>query len=306
MPPGFRLLLRKLSTCLIKVNQIFILLINTEQARVIIPTMNKIVLVLLFSLLAGIPAFSQSASATYTAGDISTDFGFQYLGDNSTCPGSLTVVIPGGATVTGVDVSYSMTAQTDGWLSDQVSQLRCVSTGGTDEAALSFGTGNWGYDTYFYNRTGLTIANGVSGGGNIDFQLHAGRLFGGSGCNTTYNKVDNNTWTVTVHYWVPGAPDPPTDPSPANASTSVSLSGNLTWNFGSGTSFFDLWFGPSGSMTMVVNNQAAGPTGSWTYTGSVTNGTTYQWQVIERSSGGISSNGPVWSFTTFNSPFSFP
>jgi len=84
-------------------------------------------------------------------------------------------------------------------MSEQRSELRCVSSGGTNEGILSEGSGDVA-GTYIYNRTGLTIANGVSAGGNINFELHAGRTYGGSACNTTYNKVDNNTWTVTVYY----------------------------------------------------------------------------------------------------------
>ncbi|MBE0637825.1 MAG: PKD domain-containing protein [Bacteroidales bacterium] len=142
---------------------------------------------------------SFSSSGTYTAGDISTDYNFQSLPGSSSCPGSLTVTIPAGAEITSVDVSYQMTARNNGWKSEQRSQLRCVSPGGTSESVLFSGTGN-STGAQAYNRTGLTIANGVTGGGNIQFQLHAGRTWGGSGCNTTYNKVDNNTWTVTVNY----------------------------------------------------------------------------------------------------------
>lgn len=142
---------------------------------------------------------SQSASAIYTAGDIPTDFSFQSLPGQSSCPGMLTVTIPAGAVIDSVDVYYEMTAQNWGWMSEQRSQLRCVSPGGTAETILYQGVGNT-EGTMVYNRTGLDIANGVTGGGDIAFELHAGRTWGGSGCNTTYNKVDNNTWMVTVYY----------------------------------------------------------------------------------------------------------
>jgi PKD repeat protein len=150
---------------------------------------------------------SYSSSGTYVAGDIPTDFGFQTLPGSSTCPGSLTVNIPAGATITSVDVQYQMTGQNSGYMSEQRSQLRCISTGGTNEVALSSGSGD-ATGTYSYSRTGLTIANGVIGGGNINFQLHAGRTWGGTGCSTTYNKVNNNTWIVTVRY-TPETPTPP-------------------------------------------------------------------------------------------------
>lgn len=142
-----------------------------------------------------------SASATYTAGDIPTDYSFRDISTSSSCPGELTITIPINATVTSVDVQYSMSTASNGYMSEQRSQLRCVSLGGASEAQVYTGTGTGG--TFTYNRTGLTIANGVEGG-DIDFELHAGRTYGGSGCNTTYNKVDDGTWVVTVHYTVPG------------------------------------------------------------------------------------------------------
>ncbi len=128
-----------------------------------------------------------------------------------------TVNIPVDATITSVDVEYEMTALGGAaeYLDvEQRSELRCNSTGGINEGTLYNGSGNVA-GTYTYSRTGLTIANGVTGGGNIDFELHAGRTYGGSGCNTTYNKVDNNSWTVTVYY-TPGTPTPPSCTTPTN------------------------------------------------------------------------------------------
>lgn len=147
----------------------------------------------------------QAASNTYTEGDISTDGSFTELPGDSDCPGTLVVTIPDGADITGVDVEYEMTALPDtpdgydAWMSEQRSQLRCVSPGGTDEETLASGAGN-SAGTYSYSRTNLDIANNVEGGGDIEFEIHAGRTWGGEGCNTNYNKVDDGTWTVTVYY----------------------------------------------------------------------------------------------------------
>lgn len=149
--------------------------------------------------------FALLATSTFTTGDIPTDSNFTTLTGNSSCPGNLSVNIPVGATITSVDVSYNMTAQNVGWMSEQRSQLRCVSAGGTSEPVLASGSGTTA-GTFFYNRTGLTIANGVVGGGQINFQLHAGRTWsttGYSGCTTYNNKVDNNTWTIKVYYLPP-------------------------------------------------------------------------------------------------------
>jgi PKD repeat protein len=140
-----------------------------------------------------------SISATYTAGDIPTDKNFTVLPGSSSCPATLVVSIPAGAEIASLDVSYQMTAQNNGWKSEQRSQLRCVNPGGTTETSLASGTGN-NSGTQSYSRSGLQIAKDVEGGGDIQFELHAGRTWGGTGCNTTYNKVDNNTWEVTIYY----------------------------------------------------------------------------------------------------------
>jgi len=143
-----------------------------------------------------------SASATFSGGDLPTDSYFTDVTSSSSCPGVLSVYIPSGAIITGVDVSYSMTAQYYGYMADQRSQLRCTSSGGLAEPVLVVGAGN-APGTYTYLRKNLDIANGVKGGGEIRFELHTGRTWsysGYSGCQTYNNKVDDNTWKVTVHY----------------------------------------------------------------------------------------------------------
>jgi len=143
--------------------------------------------------------FSQhSASATYTSGHIDTDRDFMSTGKSS-CPGEITVTIPIGVQITSVDVQYTMTALGGSNMNQQRSQLRCVSEGGTNEATIAQGVGATG-GTYVYSRTGLTIANDVECGGDILFELHAGRTANSNSCNANFNRVDNNSWTVTVHY----------------------------------------------------------------------------------------------------------
>lgn len=186
--------------------------------------------------------FITSASATFSDGNIFTDLGFQSLPGSSICPALLTVSIPSGATVIGVSVEYLMTAQGGGFMSEQRSQLRCVSPGGTAESIISQGSGTTD-GVFSYSRTGLGIANGVSGGGNIIFELHAGRTWGGAGCNATYNYVNNNTWIVTVHYYTAGV-FADFEASKTNVLvnepltfTDLSGGGNITswyWNFGDG------------------------------------------------------------------------
>jgi len=67
---------------------------------------------------------------------------------NSSCPINLSVTIPLGATITGVNVSYSMSAVVEpslfdyGYMSEQASYLECSSVGGLKESQITYGIGN--------------------------------------------------------------------------------------------------------------------------------------------------------------------
>jgi|GEM_PF-1532526 len=181
-----------------------------------------------------------SVSATYSSDNLSTDRSFTNVSGSSSCPGLLKVTIPVNAFILGVDVEYQMRAINVGWKSEQRSQLRCVSSGGTSEAVLYSGTGRE-EGTQSYSRTGLDIANGVSGGGDIDFELHAGRTWGGSGCNTTYNYVTINTWKITVYFSADPVVNFYADQTSVYVSevltfTDISTGGasSYAWNFGLG------------------------------------------------------------------------
>ncbi|WP_294286272.1 T9SS type A sorting domain-containing protein [uncultured Chryseobacterium sp.] len=152
-------------------------------------------------------------SATYTAGDITTLYAASVTTTSAnSCPGTLSITIPAGYKVQSTSVSYNMSTASDGWMSEQKSLLVC-STNGNAEGSVSSGSGSSG-GTFSYNRTGLTIANDLTG--TVNFEMRAWRTYGGSGCNSTYNKVDNNTFKVTVTL----------QPASALATNEVSTKGN--------------------------------------------------------------------------------
>jgi hypothetical protein len=132
---------------------------------------------------------------TYTNGDINTEFSTTAtVTSTNACPGTLTINVPAGYYIASTDVAYTMTTASNGWMSEQRSLLVCT-TNNTTEAALTSGVGGT-TGTYSYNRTGLSIANNLTG--NVSFELRAWRTYGGSGCDANYNKVDNNSWKITV------------------------------------------------------------------------------------------------------------
>lgn len=136
-------------------------------------------------------------STVYTDGEINTQFASSFdltTSSSTSCAGALTVNVPAGYKIKSTDVSYSMSTAGNGWMSEQRSLLVCT-TNNTTESAITSGSGGTS-GTYSYNRTGLTLANDLTG--TVNFELRAWRTYGGSGCNLDYNKVDNNTFTVTI------------------------------------------------------------------------------------------------------------
>jgi len=105
--------------------------------------------------------------------------------------------------------------------------------------------------------------------------------------------------TVEVFYTPPaGTPDSASNPNPAHQTTNVPINGNLSWDFGTDTDTYDLWFGPTGSMVKVVDGAASGVSGSFAYN-DLPNNTQYSWRVDTiNNTSGITTTGTVWTFTT--------
>ncbi len=168
--------------------------------------MKKSIFITAFLILTA-TIFSQTETVTYTAGDIPTTYSSSAsitTSSTATDPGTLTITLPIGTTITSVDVAYQMTATNSAYMAEQRSFLKCVSTGGTTEPEVYSGVGN-AEGTYSYNRTNLDIANSVTNVGNIEFELHAFRTYFDDGSNTTHQYVNNNSWSVTIHYIPPTA-----------------------------------------------------------------------------------------------------
>ncbi len=146
--------------------------------------------------------------------------------------------------------------------------------------------------TNFANRSTTTDWSATSAGGtNLASCTLSNTVYPASGLTFIYTPP------------LVGTPFPPTNPNPADGATGVAITGNLTWTFGANTATYDLKYGPSGNMTQVITNAAAGTTGSYTYTANYS--TSYQWQVIEHN-GALQTDGPVWSFSTVCDLYTLP
>ena len=152
-------------------------------------------------LLIAFTSISQSSTSTYSNGIIPFSFNTYDAGCNGPMS-PLVVNIPAGSTVTSIEISYDVIAGNGAWMSEQRTAVHCHETGGT-EGAISGSGGNSG-GTESYNRTGVGIANGFSASGVLTFEMRAWRTWGGTTCETSYQNVVNNTWSIKVNYMIAG------------------------------------------------------------------------------------------------------
>lgn len=182
---------------------------------------------------------AQTASATYTGGDLDME-GFDNNGGESSCSDTLVVTIPAGSWVYSTSVSYTITS-TFGNNNQQRSYLECTSTG-VKESQVFAGSNSTSFPPppQVYNRTNLSIANGLSVNGQVKFYLHA-MSEGFFTCSNFFATVPNNSWTVTVVYGPPPACLPP-------GSLTVTSTGpgsvGLSWTGAPGN--FTVEYGPTG------------------------------------------------------------
>lgn len=176
----------------------------TNSASKFIPTsacFAKAILYIIISLPGSMILKGQnSITATYTAGLIPTSFD-QYDESCNGASATLSLTLPAGETynITSVDITYSMTGFGSGWKSHQRSKLKLQNTN-IEEAVEALGIGNT-TGTQVYSR-GITTFNGTYGGGTeLIFEMKARRTDEGvPGCHNMINRVDANTWTITVNY----------------------------------------------------------------------------------------------------------
>ena len=126
-----------------------------------------------------------------------------------------------------------------------------------------------------------------------------------TGSHTIYAKAvdtsDNNTISdvinVTITDVVGSAPNPPSNPSPSNNSTSISIYTNLSWSCSDPDNdplTYDVYFGESLNPPLINPGQSE----TTFYPGPLNNETTYYWKIIANDNHSNFSIGNVWQFTT--------
>ena len=171
--------------------------------------------------------FSQgSITVSYALGDIPTSYNVY----SASCNGPLATIaitLPPGDNreVTGIDVSYAMTAASSGWMADQRSQIHFQNGNISEPVYSGFGNAN---GTFFYDRDNVTIANGTyAGGTELIFEMRAWRVFGTtSDCNKAFNKIDAGSWLITVFYGA-ATENPKVGVSTTNPTQALHVAGKL-------------------------------------------------------------------------------
>ena len=91
-------------------------------------------------------------------------------------------------------------------------------------------------------------------------------------------------------------PDQPADPSPPNGTTDIDINPTLWWQCSDAdgdTLTYDVYFGTSSNPSLVTS----GATSKWYQPGTLEPSTTYYWKIVA-SDGDLTTEGPVWQFTT--------
>jgi VCBS repeat-containing protein len=113
---------------------------------------------------------------------------------------------------------------------------------------------------------------------------------------------DFATFTVTSDN---APPNTPSNPTPVNAASDVSITIDLGWSGGDpdGDSvLYDVYFGTSSSPSIMSHNQS----GLSFDCGTLGFSTLYYWKIVSRDTHGVYAVGPLWHFTTSNAPNSPP
>ncbi len=198
----------------------------------------------------------QSASATYTAGDIPLA-GPMYPACSGVNP--LTVTIPPFAIVDSVDVTYRIVSLFT--TNTALSRIASINTGLSEVGPVNgyyICNGCGGPGTITYTRTGLTFANGVVPDGLVRFRMQA-TTYEPVTCGTFEHKVPNTSWTITVHYSFPPCTGTPAPGNTTASTDSVCNNADLQLGLQNAT------FGSGVAYQWQVST--VGATGPWTNVG---------------------------------------
>lgn len=189
------------------------------------------------------------------------------------------------------------------YVTEITSSMGWIDTGGQ---TYTFPFLDYAFDQAISAAAGLTWSNTVTWNG-ANFNDGYGHTFAGI--------TQDNTFIVAAVFASSGgyvdetagyrlgsnrAPNAPSTPSPTNGATNVALSPTLSWQCIDPDWFDDLYYDvyfeedDSTPDVLVSNDQ----TGTTYKPGNLDMESIYYWQIVVHDEYGLTTNGPVWSFTT--------
>ena len=135
----------------------------------------------------------------------------------------------------------------------------------------------------------MTISHGTYDTGPLIIEYNTtGQIMG-------FDGVVADPMTFTTEY-VPAAPTKPTNPTPTDAASGIILSTDqVSWDDGGGADTFDVYFGPTGNMTLRSFDQAGT---TWDIPLEVLfYETGYEWRIDAANADGVTT-GDTWTFDT--------
>jgi hypothetical protein len=117
-----------------------------------------------------------------------------------------------------------------------------------------------------------------------------------------YDAKSTDPVTTTVGTSDP--PNTPSNPSPGNHATAVSVDTDLSWNGGDpdagDTVSYDVYFGTSATPPLreTIGLYAATQSSVSYDPGTLSDNTKYYWKIVARDNHGVTREGPVWDFIT--------
>ena len=112
--------------------------------------------------------------------------------------------------------------------------------------------------------------------------------------------------TLRAVYRVTGnnQPNIPSDPSPADHATGVSINADLSWIGGDPDAedivTYNVYFGTNSTPPLIetIGPYAANQTSISYDPGTLSYNTTYYWKIVARDDHGVTKEGSLWDFTT--------
>jgi len=201
------------------------------------------------------------------------------------------------------DKTFGGTSDDAAWSAQQTSDGGYIIAGSTS----SYGVGEWDAWLIKTDSNGNKVWDKTFGGASDDDGISIQQTSEGgyiiAGATVSYGVGGEDVWLIKLS--LEGSaqntpPNMPSNPSPANHATNVSIDTHLSWTGGDpdtgDTVTYNVYFGtsPTKPMAVVSYNQ----TGTSYAPDSLAYNTTYYWNIVATDSHGALTTGPLWDFTT--------